>query len=166
MQRVRTFLVALAGILALAMLVFPPADDSPPPPAPASTLPSSSNASVNAARPTDSIRTDLNDYRWPTDAGHLVTSTFGEYRRTHFHGGIDISTGDDTGYRVFAARDGDVGRVRVDANGYGKILFLRHSDGYWTTYAHLRSFAPAIEGRVHAEQLRLQRYPVQLEFTL
>lgn len=164
MQRVRAFLVALAGILALAMLVFPRADDSPPPPAAASSLPWASNATVNTAQLTDSIRTDLNDYRWPTDAGYLVTSTFGEYRRTHFHGGIDISTGDDTGYRVFAARDGEVGRVRVDANGYGKMIYLRHSDGYWTTYAHLQSFAPAIEERVRAEQMRLQRYPVQLEF--
>ena len=40
--------------------------------------------------PYDTIRTDLADYAWPTDAGHIVTSCFGEYRRTHFHGGIDI----------------------------------------------------------------------------
>jgi hypothetical protein len=103
-------------------------------------------------------------YLWPTDAGTVVTSTFGEYRSTHFHAGIDISTGDDTGYRVFAVLDGDVRRVTITATGYGKILRLRHADGTMTGYAHLRGFAPAIEARVHAEQQRLGRYPIDLRF--
>jgi murein DD-endopeptidase MepM/ murein hydrolase activator NlpD len=120
-----------------------------PPPAPANLY--------------DSIRTDLSDYFWPTDAGRVITSTFAEYRRTHFHGGIDISTGNRTGYRVFAARDGYIARIGVYPNGYGKILYVRHYDGYYTTYAHLKHFAPEIDARVAREQATLERYPVTIE---
>lgn len=115
--------------------------------------------------PYDSIRTDLSAYMWPTDAGRVITSTFGEFRRSHFHGGIDISTGDRTGYRVFASRDGYVSRIRVNANGYGKMLYIRHVDGYTTTYAHLRNFAPALDTRVEQEEERLERYPVDITCT-
>ena len=115
------------------------------------------------ANPYDSIRTDLADYLWPTDAGYVITSTFGEYRRTHFHAGIDISTGDRTGYRVFASRSGDVVRIRVSPVGYGKMVYIRHHDGYTSTYAHLERFSPAIEARASAEQRRLGRYPVDIE---
>jgi hypothetical protein len=115
-----------------------------------------------AFNPFDSIRTNVADYVWPTDAGRIITSTFGEYRRTHFHAGIDISTGDRTGYKVFASRGGSVARVIVDADGYGKALFIRHRDGYTTTYAHLQRFAPRIEARVRAEQKKLERYPVDI----
>jgi hypothetical protein len=162
MQWVRVSLILAAGALALVILhsgspKSPDTGHTAPAPPQARTLPITTS-------PYDSIRTNLDDYSWPTDAGRLVTSTFGEYRRTHFHGGIDVSTGDLTGYRVFASRAGEVTRVRVDATGYGKILYVRHPDGYTTTYAHLRGFAPSIEQRVRKEQERLERYPVHIEF--
>jgi hypothetical protein len=122
----------------------------------------SSLASVHSY---DSIRTNLDAYSWPTDAGRIVTSSFGEYRSTHFHAGIDISTGDQIGYRVFASRDGYIQRVRVDANGYGKVLYVRHADGYTTLYAHLSRFAPPIEERVRREQYTLERYQISIEFS-
>ncbi len=120
-------------------------------------------AAAAAPLPTDSIRTDFSDYIWPTDAGTTVTSTFAEFRTVHFHGGIDISTGDRTGYRVFASRDGYVSRIHIGPTGYGKMLFVRHRDGYSTAYAHLSRFAPAINARAEREQRRLERYPVDIE---
>jgi hypothetical protein len=111
----------------------------------------------------DSIRTDLADYFYPTDAGRILTSVFAEHRRTHFHGGIDISTKDDIGYRVFASRDGYVARISVSPTGYGKSIWLRHTDGFFTTYNHLSRFNDAMEALVHNEQLRLERYPVFIE---
>lgn len=107
-----------------------------------------------------SLNTDLSDYVWPTDAGNIGTSTFGEYRRTHFHGGIDISTGNTTGYRVFAVRDGYVARIRVSPTGYGKMLYVRHADGYYSTYAHLSHFNAEIDARVAREQLKQESFPV------
>ena len=151
------FVVGLIGIGIPLSFLFP--DFRPT--HPERSTPVSASPSFN---PYDSIRTDLADYIWPTDAGRVITSTFGEYRRTHFHAGIDISTGDRTGYRVFASRGGYVARVAVDADGYGKVLFVRHPDGYTTTYAHLQRFAPQIETRVRREQKKFERYPVDISF--
>jgi len=110
----------------------------------------------------ESINTDFSDYVWPTDAGNIGTSTFGEYRRTHFHGGIDISTGNTTGYRVFAVRDGYVARIRVSPIGYGKMLYVRHADGFYSTYAHLKHFNVEIDARVALEQTRQESFDVDI----
>ncbi|MDH4068835.1 MAG: M23 family metallopeptidase [Ignavibacteria bacterium] len=106
--------------------------------------------------------TDFDDYIWPTDAGPVITSTFAEYRRAHFHGGIDISTGNDTGFLVYASRDGYVSRIIVSPDGYGKMLYVRHPDRFSTTYAHLRNFAPELDERVRLEQEKTGAYPVSI----
>jgi murein DD-endopeptidase MepM/ murein hydrolase activator NlpD len=113
--------------------------------------------------PYDSIRTDLSDYLWPTDASNTITSTFGEFRRTHFHAGIDIRTHDRTGFPVFASRDGYISRIWVNPNGYGKMLHVRHPDHYTTTYAHLDRFAAGIHARVAREQAQSGAYPLDIE---
>lgn len=152
-------LVSVAGMtvpVLLALLLtgahpvrLPAAPDAPPPAAPA------------PSRPSPPV-TDFADYGWPTDGGRKLTSTFAEFRRTHFHGGIDIGTGSTTGFGVFSMRDGFVERIRVSPTGYGKMLYVRHPDGFITTYAHLERFADAIEARVLREQLALERYPVEI----
>ena len=120
------------------------------------------NASAGNASGQDAAKADWNDYAWPTEAGRIVTSTFGEYRRTHFHAGIDISSGDVSGYGVFASRSGYVSRIRISPVGYGKILYIRHPDGFTTTYAHLEKFSPAIDARAAQEQRTLGGYPVDI----
>ena len=99
----------------------------------------------------DTIKTDLSDYIWPTDASHRITSSFAEYRSTHFHGGIDISTNGRKGYPVYAVRDGFVYRIRISPTGYGKMLYVKHKDGYVSTYAHLQTFNRSEERRVGKE---------------
>jgi len=111
----------------------------------------------------ESINTNLSDYVWPTDAGNIGTSTFGEYRRTHFHEGIDISTGNRTGFRVFAVRDGYVARIRVSPVGYGKMLYVRHADGYYSTYAHLSHFNAGIDSVARREQLKEGCFSVDID---
>jgi hypothetical protein len=113
------------------------------------------------ARP-DTAKANFADYIWPTDASRSITSTFAEYRTSHFHGGIDISTHGHTGYKVFASRDGYVFRVRITPDGYGKMLFLRHPGGYVTTYAHLKGFNEEITRVVRREQYRKGTYAVDL----
>lgn len=115
--------------------------------------------------PTDGIATSLSDYLWPIDAANAVTSTFAEYRTMHFHGGIDISPGKRLGDNVYAMRDGYIAHVRITAIGYGKMLFIRHPDGYVSTFAHLSRFAPAVEARVHKEQMRCGTYVVDFDLT-
>ena len=110
----------------------------------------------------DTIKTNLRDYIWPTDASTKITSTFAEYRATHFHGGIDISTNGQTGYNVYAVRDGYVCRVRIFANDYGKMLYIRHPDGYYSTYAHLKGFSGDITKVVKQEQYKKGCYTIDL----
>jgi hypothetical protein len=114
--------------------------------------------------PFDTIRTDLTAYRWPMKTSRQITSSLGEYRSTHFHGGIDISTGDTIGLPVLASRDGYISRVTVSPSGYGKILHIRHADHYTTSYAHLSGFPRWLDSLVRAEQFRNECYPVDMIF--
>ncbi|MGA9117907.1 MAG: M23 family metallopeptidase [Bacteroidota bacterium] len=154
MKRKRFILAGCAAAIAASL--------SPPPVPGRAPAASHQHPSSAFLRTSDSITTDLSDYLWPTDAGNIITSTFAEYRPMHFHAGIDISTGDVTGYRVYAMRDGEVRRIRIYPNGYGKILYIRHPDGYTTAYAHLSRFAGALEEMAEREQLRLEQYPIDL----
>ncbi len=113
--------------------------------------------------PFDSLRTDIGDYRWPTRAGTFITSSFGDYRRTHFHGGIDISTNNQKGYPVYASRDGHIFRIRISPYGYGKMLYLRHADGYITTYAHLQKFQKEVDSYIKGIQKQSRRYSHDME---
>jgi hypothetical protein len=110
----------------------------------------------------DDIRSSIGIYIWPTDASNRITSSFAEYRTNHFHGGIDISTNGQTGYKVLAVQDGYVSRIKITPNGYGKMLFVRHNDGYVSTYAHLKSFNEAITKVTRTEQFRKETYSVDL----
>ena len=113
--------------------------------------------------PFDTLRTDLEDYLWPTNASTVITSSFADYRRTHFHEGIDISTNNQRGYPVYASRSGYVSRVHVSRRGYGKMLFIRHPDGFVTTYAHLQKFKDSIEAAVKQLQKQSKNYALEVD---
>lgn len=103
-------------------------------------------------------------YLFPTDASHRINSGFADYRETHFHGGIDISTNGKIGYPVYASKSGYVYRVSVSPFGYGRRIVLRHDDSTFTLYGHLSAFSPEIEKRVEAAQDSEGRYEVDLRF--
>lgn len=113
----------------------------------------------------DTIKSDLAQYIWPTDASDRITSSFAEYRTKHFHGGIDISTNGQTGYNVFAVREGFVERIWITPNGYGKMIFVRHPDGFVSTYAHLKSFSEKIEKVVKEKQKQKGTYSIDLQLS-
>lgn len=113
--------------------------------------------------PFDSLHTDIADYIWPTNASTVITSSFGDFRRTHFHEGIDISTNNQKGYPVYASRDGYVFRIRISPYGYGKMLYVRHVDGFVTTYAHLQKFNNEINAYVKQLQKQGRRSSFDIE---
>lgn len=102
-------------------------------------------------------------YDWPLQPPRPVTSSFGEYRRNHFHGGIDFSTDGRTGLPVHAVADGWVWRVRASGSGYGRSIYLRLTDGRTAVYAHLDRFAPVVRDFVEAAQESLGQYEVDLQ---
>ncbi len=113
--------------------------------------------------PFDTLRTDLTDYIWPTNASTIITSSFADYRRTHLHEGIDISTNNQKGYPVYASRDGYVCRIFISRRGYGKMLYVRHNDGYVTMYAHLQKFSEPIEKYAKQLQKQHRRYTLEVD---
>jgi peptidase M23-like protein len=93
----------------------------------------------------------------------MLVASFAEYRPDHLHPGIDLSTGGRTGLPVYAVMGGEVFRLKVEWRGYGRAIYLRHSDGRISVYAHLERFNEAelkLESRVEeARKSTGQRYP-------
>jgi hypothetical protein len=119
--------------------------------------------SEDSVDPYDSLRASLHGYRWPTEENLTITSSFADFRSTHFHGGIDISTRRQQGHRVFASRAGYVAHISVSPYGYGKLVILQHPDGYKTAYAHLSRFSDSLETYVERMQHSQDKYPIELD---
>jgi len=77
-----------------------------------------------------------------------LTSNFAEYRKNHFHSGIDLSVRNKTDLSVFSIWDGYVSRVRYNSASYGRAVYITHPNGYASVYGHLDAFAPFIDSLV------------------
>lgn len=98
----------------------------------------------------------------PLDIPLVLSGTFGELRSNHFHAGIDIKTQQREGLNVFASGDGYVSRIKISHWGYGKALYITHSNGYTTVYGHLKKFSPKIEDYVRKRQYEKESFEIQL----
>jgi hypothetical protein len=99
----------------------------------------------------------------PPIAGPLIpASSFGEYRSTHYHGGLDFSTGGREGVPVLAPRSGWVYRVRASGLGYGRSVYFRMDDARTVVYGHLSRFERRLAAFVDAQQDRRGTYEVDL----
>jgi hypothetical protein len=103
-------------------------------------------------------------YQWPTNASRMMTSSFGEYRSSHLHAGMDVKTWGTEGWSVFAVDSGWVEKIEVNPFSYGRSLRIRLLDGRAVLYAHLSRFAEPIEDIVRLEQRRADRHDIALEF--
>ncbi len=103
-------------------------------------------------------------FRPPLGIPMLLTGTFGELRSNHFHAGIDVRTNNQIGYRIYAAADGYVSRVKVSPYGYGKALYITHPNGYTTVYGHLSRYNGALAEYIKAEQYRRETFAMDLYF--
>jgi len=74
-------------------------------------------------------------FLWPVAEGALMRP-FGEQRRTHKHGGVDIRG--TAGQAILAARDGVVAFAGATRGGYGSMVVLDHGDGVQSLYGHAR----------------------------
>lgn len=92
------------------------------------------------------------------------TGSFAELRGSHFHSGLDIRTYGKTGYNVYAPEDGYVSRIKVQAYGGGKNLYITHPNGYTTVYMHLERYCGEIEKWVKQYQYANQVYEFDYTF--
>lgn len=98
----------------------------------------------------------------PLDIPLVLAGTFGELRSNHFHSGLDIKTQHHEGLEVHAAASGYVSRINIQHYGYGKALYLQHSNGYTTVYGHLQRLAPKLQAYLEKQQYAKESYEIEL----
>lgn len=98
----------------------------------------------------------------PLDIPLYLSGTFGELRSNHFHSGLDIKTQGVIGLKVYASADGYVSRIKVSPNGYGKVLYVTHADGFVTVYGHLNKFNDRIHEYVKTRQYQKESFDIQI----
>jgi murein DD-endopeptidase MepM/ murein hydrolase activator NlpD len=77
----------------------------------------------------------LNKFSWPTKGP--IVSKFGPKSGGLYNDGVNILA--KSGADVRAAEDGVVAYVGNELKGYGNLVIIKHSGGWITAYAHLKS---------------------------
>jgi hypothetical protein len=100
----------------------------------------------------------------PIDLPLNLSGTFGEFRSSHFHYGLDVTTNKKSGYNVYSIDSGSIVRIKVSTSGYGKVLYISHPNGLTSIYAHLKEFSPKIQKYIKTQQYLNKSYSVQKFF--
>ncbi len=103
-----------------------------------------------------------NYFTKPVHIPIYLAGNYGELRPGHFHEGMDIKTRGVIGYRVYAAADGYISRIKVRRTGFGHALYITHPNGYTTVYGHLHRFIPEIAEYVKKQQYKQESWSVDL----
>ncbi len=104
-------------------------------------------------------------YRSPLDIPITLAGTFCEIRGSHFHAGIDMRTNGKEGLPVYAIESGNVVRIKISKNGYGKALYIEHPNGHTSVYAHLQKFSSKIEQEIRKVQYTKESFEVDEYFS-
>lgn len=99
-------------------------------------------------------------FRNPMDHDIGLSATFAEIRSNHFHAGIDMRTGGAVGKAVRATADGYVSTIRISPWGGGKMLYIKHPNGFTSVYMHLDGYEGEIARYALYEQYRQQSYSI------
>ncbi|MBP1629275.1 MAG: metalloendopeptidase-like rane protein [Bacteroidetes bacterium] len=103
------------------------------------------------------------DFIAPVKIPITTSGTFAEMRSNHFHSGFDIRTGGKIGELVFCPFEGEVSRIKVQAFGGGKNLYVSHTNGFTTVYMHLDSYYGAIGEFVRDYQYAHKTYEFDVQ---
>ncbi len=101
-------------------------------------------------------------FRPPLEIPMYLSGNFGEIRDDHFHSGIDIKTRGVTGHPVYSIEEGYVSRIKVQANGYGKSVYINHPTGHTSVYGHLDRYTSRIASFVKDIQYRRRSHAVDI----
>lgn len=94
----------------------------------------------------------------PVNIPITTSGYFAELRDNHFHSGIDIRIGEKEGLQVYSPEEGEVSRIKIQAFGGGKNLYIKHKNGYTTVYMHLQRYCDKIEEYIRKYQYEKQTY--------
>ena len=101
-------------------------------------------------------------FRNPLDIPIVLAGTFAELRSTHFHGGLDIKTKRKEGFKVYAAAEGYISRIKISHFGYGKAIYITHPNGYTTVYGHLQKLSKRLEDYIKQCQYDKESFEVEV----
>jgi hypothetical protein len=101
-------------------------------------------------------------YQPPVDFPMVLSGNFGELREDHFHSGIDIKTRGTIGHRVKSIDEGYVSRIKVQANGYGKSIYIDHPGGVTSVYGHLDRYREDLAAFVKEVQYKRRSHTVDI----
>src|SRR5512140_2071748 len=79
-------------------------------------------------------------FRYPLDISPRLNANFGERRPNHFHIGLDLYTLEKENLPIYAAADGYISKVKIEAGGFGNAIYIAHPNGTSTLYAHMNDF--------------------------
>ena len=99
-------------------------------------------------------------FRSPLGIPLFLAGNFGELRSNHFHSGLDMKTQGKEGFRIYAAADGYVSRVKISPWGYGKTIYIDHPNGYTTVYAHLKGYSGVIASEIKKYQYQKESWEI------
>lgn len=103
-------------------------------------------------------------FRSPLDIPMQLSGNFGELRPNHFHAGFDFKTNQREGLNVYASADGYVSRIKISTAGYGKAIYITHSNGFTTVYGHLQKAVGSIQDKIIALQYAEKTYEIEAFF--
>ncbi|HXB40081.1 MAG TPA: M23 family metallopeptidase [Bacteroidia bacterium] len=92
----------------------------------------------------------------------FLTGNYGEIRPNHFHAGLDFKTDPVKHLPIYAVANGYVSRIKVGTHGYGKVLYITHTNGKVSVYGHQYSFNDSIKKYVQAAQNMFESFEVEL----
>ncbi len=101
-------------------------------------------------------------FAYPLENNPIVTGNYGELRPNHFHAGIDFRTDPVQNLPIKSVGAGYVSRIKISSGGYGKVLYITHSNGYVTVYAHQKKYAPKIDSYVKQKQREQKKNEIEL----
>jgi hypothetical protein len=100
-------------------------------------------------------------FRSPLDIPIQLSGNFGELRPNHFHAGFDFKTMQKEGLAVYAVADGYVSRIKISTFGNGKTIYITHSNGYTSVYAHLQRANDSIEEFIKKAHYTEQSFEIE-----
>jgi murein DD-endopeptidase MepM/ murein hydrolase activator NlpD len=102
-------------------------------------------------------------FRYPLDISPRLNANFGEMRPNHFHMGLDLFTLRKENLPIYAAAEGYISRVKIEAGGFGNAIYIAHPNGTSTLYAHMNDFYPALQQYVKQQQYKSESWAQDLE---
>ena len=101
-------------------------------------------------------------FKAPLDIRLSLSGSFGELRSNHFHTGLDFKTNQKEGLNVYASADGYISRIKISSYGYGKAIYVTHSNGFTSVYGHLQQANGKIQDYIKKAHYKEKSFEIEL----